>query len=515
VSWLNAPSDIWRLIRTGATFERTGAMREVLDAFQIVGWPRFIIRAVAWPFGIVGRDGDASLPPVARALQAMGPAYVKFGQILSTRRDIVGDDMVAQLRYLQDRLPPFSLQAARAEIGAELGAGIWDKLSDISEPVAAASIAQVHRATWRPTGETVAVKVLRPGVRRQFRRDIGTFHFIARTIEFLVPMTRRLRPGAVVDHFESVVRSELDLRLEAAACSEYREGTAQDPGIRVPVIFWPGTSRRVLTMEWLDGTPLNPDALAEAGHDLTHLSQHVLRTFLRHALRDGFFHADMHQGNLRVAADGTLIILDFGIMGRLDPITRRNYAEILHGFLTRNYRRVAEVHFEAGYVPPDRDVQLFAQALRAIGEPIFGQDASQISMARVLAYLLETTERFGMETRTELILLQRTMVVVEGVARTLDPNANIFEAARPVVEDYIREALGPRAVARDAAATAVILSRLAPRLPGLANELLMLAEETRLRRSRPPPPPPRRRPVWHWVVLGAAIGAVAYAALVP
>ena len=509
MSLLSAPNHLWRLLRTGATFERTGAMRELLDAFDIQGWRRFVIRAFAWPVGMFGRVGDSSLPPVARALQAMGPAYVKFGQILSTRRDIVGDEMVAQLRYLQDRLPPFPLEEAREEIVAEFGPDIWTRLTELGEPVAAASIAQVHPAVWADTGEKVAVKVLRPGVRRQFRKDIGAFHFIAQMIEWLVPMSRRLRPGAVVSHFESVVAAELDLRLEAAAASEYRENTRSDPALRIPVIKWEGTSRRVMTMEWLDGTAVQRAALEEAGHDMGELSQHVLRTFLRHALRDGFFHADMHQGNLRVADDGTLILLDFGIMGRLDPITRRHYAEILHGFLTRNYRRVAEVHFEAGYVPANRDVDQFAQALRAIGEPIFGQDASQISMARVLAYLLETTERFGMETRTELILLQRTMVVVEGVARTLDPQANIFEAARPVVEDYIKGHLGPLALGRDMADTAVILSRLGPRLPGLASELLMLAEEARTRRTNPPPSPHRQRAAWQWVTLGAALCAVA------
>ena len=366
----------------------------------------------------------------------------------------------------------------------------------------------MHPAIWLPTGEKVAVKVLRPGIRQQFRRDIAAFHFIARRIERLVPLSRRLRPTAIVRHFEGVVTSELDLRLEAAAATEFRQNTLEDPGLRIPTVQWEGTSRLVMTMQWVEGTAMDPGALAAAGHDLAELGRHVLRTFLLHALRDGFFHADMHQGNLRVAADGTLILLDFGIMGRLDQVTRRHYAEILYGFLTRDYRRVAEVHFEAGYVPADRDVDAFAQALRAIGEPIFGQDASHISMARVLAYLLETTERFGMETRTELILLQRTMVVAEGVARTLDPLADIFEAARPVVEDYIRANLGPKALVRDAAQTVLILSRLGPRMPGLANELLMLAEEARIRRSRPQIPIDVRLRIWPWVALGVVIGAL-------
>jgi len=509
VSLLRAPEHLWTLFRTGATFERTGAMVEILDAVGVVGWPRFVVRALAWPVGRFGRSGDPSLPPVARAIQAMGPAYVKFGQLLSTRRDIVGDELVAQLRYLQDRLPPFPLAEARVEIESAFGADIWEKIVDLEEPVAAASIAQVHPATWAPTGERVAVKVLRPGVRAQFSRDIGAFHFIAQTIEWLIPMARRLRPNAVVGHFESVVRTELDLRLEAAAASEFAENTKDDPKLRVPGVQWEGTSRRILTLEWLEGTPMEPDALREAGWDLSELATHVMRTFLRHALRDGFFHADMHQGNLRVATNGDLILLDFGIMGRLDPITRRHYAEILHGFLTRNYRRVAEVHFEAGYVPPDRDVQQFAQALRAIGEPIFDQDASRISMAHVLAYLLETTERFGMATRTELILLQRTMVVVEGVTRTIDPNANIFNAAKPVVEEYIRGNLGPAALARDAGETLRVFARVGPRLPGLAAELLMLAEEARTRRSRSAPDPAPRPRVRTWIMMGAIVGAVA------
>ena len=509
MSLLRAPYHLWRLFRAGATFERTGAMREILDALEVRGWPRFAVRALAWPVGIFGRPGNPSLPPVARALQAMGPAYVKFGQILSTRRDIVGDELVAQLRFLQDRLPPFPVDEARAEIETELGPDIWSKITELGEPVAAASIAQVHPAVWAPTGEKIAVKVLRPGVRRQFRRDIEAFHFIAQTIEYLVPMSRRLRPNAVVSHFESVVNAELDLRLEAAVASEFRENTIKDPALKIPVIQWEGTARRVMTMEWVDGANVRREILQDAGHNMSELATHVMRTFLRHALRDGLFHADMHQGNLRIGADGTLILLDFGIMGRLDPITRRHYAEILHGFLTRNYRRVAEVHFEAGYVPADRDVDAFAQALRAIGEPIFGQDASRISMANVLAYLLETTERFGMATRTELILLQRTMVVVEGVTRTLDPQANIFEAAKPVVEEYIRGNLGPSALARDLGQTALVLGRIGPRLPGLAAELLMQAEEARTRRSQFPVVQAKPRPAWQWVAMGAVLGGAA------
>lgn len=498
---------LWTLMRTGATFERTGAMRAILDALEIRGWPRFAIRAVAWPVGLFGRAGNAELPPIPRALQAMGPAYVKFGQILSTRPDVVGEEIVRQLRYLQDRLPPFPVAEAREIIEYEFGDRAWDLLGDLGPPVAAASIAQVHPAVWKPDGSKVAVKVLRPDIRAQFRRDIGAFHFIARLIEAVVPGSQRLRPEAVVSHFEGVVMAELDLRLEAAAASEFRDDAAGDDMLYVPEIRWEGTARRVMTMEWVDGTPLDPEPLAAQGQDLVDIGLRVIRVFLRHALHNGYFHADMHQGNLRIGPDGALITLDFGIMGRLDPVTRRHYAEILYGFLTRDYRRVAEVHFEAGYVPPDRDVDAFAQALRSIGEPIFGQDVSQISMARLLAQLFEITERFGMATRTELILLQRTMVVVEGVARSIDPHSNIWEAAKPVVEDWIKGNLGPAQIGRDLVETGRILRRIGPRLPGLAQELLMQAEEARIRRSQPPDPPPPPPARWPWFVAGAAVAA--------
>ncbi len=505
---LAAIPQLWRLFRTGATFERTGAMREILDELGLFGTPRFVLRAMAWPFGLFGRVGDPALPPVARACQAMGPAYVKFGQILSTRPDVVGPRIVEQLRYLQDRLPPFPTEEAEAIVAADFGERAASLLPELGPPIAAASIAQVHPARWAPTGRKVAVKVLRPNVARRFRRDIGTFYFIAGVVEAVVPASVRLRPKAVVAHFESCVLTELDLRLEAASASEYRQNARADERIQVPEIVWEGTTRRVLTMEWAEGLPLDPETLAAAGIDCREIAARVIQVFLRHALRDGFFHADMHQGNLRIRPDGTLVILDYGIMGRLDTVTRRHYAEILYGFLTRNYRRVAEVHFEAGYVPPDRDVEEFAQALRAIGEPIFGQDVSQISMARLLAYLFETTERFGMQTRVELILLQRTMVVVEGVARSLDPHSNLWEAARPVVESWIRDNMGPGQILRDVRATVEILRRLGPRLPGIAEEVVMLAEEVRTRRGRPPEaPPPPPRPRWPAVLAGAVLGA--------
>ena len=505
---MRGPHNIWSLIRTGATFERTGAMGVALKAVNAPPQMRLAARVVGWPFKWLGAKGDPTMPPVTRALTAMGPAYIKFGQILSTRPDVVGDELAQQLRVLQDKLPPFDTATAKASFEREIEIAADAAFSEFSEPVAAASIAQVHRARLHSTGRDVAVKILRPGIERAFRRDIDAFYFVANMIERLSPASRRLKPTDVIAHFEGVVMKELDLRLEGAAAAEFAASTADDPGFTVPENHWPLSGRRVLVLDWVGGIPMGDvPALRAAGHDLTSLGERVLQMFLRHALRDGYFHADMHQGNLKVSDSGDIVALDFGIMGRIDEYTRRVYAEILMGFIRKDYRRVAEVHFEAGYVSADRDIDAFAQALRSVGEPIFGMDASQISMAKLLAYLFEVTERFGMETRTELILLQRTMVVVEGVARSLHPNINIWEVAQPVVEDYIRTNVGPRAFARDLAETAKVLARFGPRLPKLAEAAIMAQVDP------PQPDPPRRG--WHpvaWAALGAAASAAGFAA---
>ena len=500
---MRGPHNLWRLIRTGATFERTGAMTVALEAMDVSPRLRLLARVMGRPFRWLGYVGDPDLPPVTRAITALGPAYIKFGQILSTRPDVVGPELADQLRVLQDRLPPFPTAIARTTFAEETGYQVDEVFSEFSEPVAAASIAQVHRARLADSGVEVAVKVLRPDIERAFRRDIDAFYFAAQMIEAVSPASRRLRPSVVIEHFDRTVQGELDLRLEAASASEFAANTERDDGFRVPSPRWDLSGRGVMTIGWADGIPLGDvPALKAAGHDCVVLGERVLQLFLSHALRDGYFHADMHQGNLKVASDGAVIAIDFGIMGQIDEYTRRVYAEILMGFIHRDYRRVAEVHFEAGYVPPDRDIDEFARALRAVGEPIFGMEASRISMARLLAYLFEVTERFGMETRTELILLQRTMVVVEGVARSLDPHINIWRVARPVVEGYIRENLGPRALARDLLRTARVLSRFGPRLPHLAQEALIRQKE------QPLEEPPARSAQWPWVLAGAVAMAV-------
>lgn len=501
---MRGPHNILRLIRTGATFERTGAMRQVLRQMDAPRPLRIAARVVAWPFRWLGYKGDPNLLPVTRALTALGPAYIKFGQILSTRPDVVGDDLAVQLRVLQDKLPPFETAVAKEMVAHELGQPVEEVFADFSEPVAAASIAQVHKAHLVETGEAVAVKVLRPKIEAAFRRDIDAFYFVARTIEFLSPASRRLKPMDVVAHFEGVVMGELDLRLETASAAEFEANAQGDVGFKVPTVKWAYCTKDVMTLEWIDGIPSGEvEAIKLAGHDTKALGEKILTTFLSHALRDGLFHADMHQGNLKVADDGSLVALDFGIMGRIDEYTRRVYAEILIGFIRKDYKRVAEVHFEAGYVPADRDVDEFARALRSVGEPIFGMDASRISMGRLLSYLFKVTEQFGMETRTELILLQRTMVVVEGVARSLHPNINIWDVAKPTVESYIAENIGPKALVRDLVKTVRVLGRFGPKLPQLAEEIL-------IRQTQGEPVPPVKSGSWRWILLSAVVASAAF-----
>jgi len=498
---VRGPHNIWRLVRTGATMERTGAMRVALDAFDAPVSLRIAARILGWPFKWLGYRGDPALPPVTRALTALGPAYIKFGQIMSTRPDVVGEELAQQLQVLQDKLSPFPTEIARDTIAAELGESVDTLFSSFSPAVAAASIAQVHKAHRIDTGEAVAVKVLRPGIERAFRKDIDAFYFAAAVIETLSPASRRLRPHDVIAHFEGVVAGELDLRLESAAAAEFASTTTDDAGFQVPAVVWPMSAKRVMTLGWAEGVAVNDLAgIDAAGHDRRALGERVLQLFLSHALRDGYFHADMHQGNLKVGQNGDIIALDFGIMGRIDDYTRRVYAEILYGFIRRDYQRVAEVHFEAGYVPADQDVDEFARALRVVGEPIFGMNATQISMARLLSYLFEVTERFGMQTRTELILLQRTMVVVEGVARSLDAEINIWAVARPIVETYIKENIGPKALIRDLIRTAQVLARFGPKLPAMAESILVRQAED--------PPRPAKRSAWAaggWGLVGAAV----------
>ena len=412
---------------------------------------------------------------ISTALNRLGPSYVKLGQFFATRPDIVGKDLAAGLAQLQDRLPPFSQEEAIKAVEDALGCKIADSFSEFGDSVAAASIAQVHSAkilTEDGTHYDVAVKILRPGIIARFKQDLVSFYLAAWIIEKFHKPSRRLRPIAVVDTLARSVELEMDFRLEAAALSEMAENIAEDVEFHVPAVDWTRTTKSVLTMEWIEGRKLSDIAgITEDSHDLKELARVIIQSFLNHALRDGFFHADMHQGNLFVEPDGKVAAVDFGIMGRLGVPERRFLAEILFGFITRNYQRVAEVHFEAGYVPANQEIEVFAQAIRAIGEPIHGQNASEISMARLLTLLFEVTDLFNMQTQTQLLMLQKTMVVVEGVARTLDPDLNIWQTSEPVVRDYIERNLGPVGKLQDLAAGINSIGQIANNLPALLNQI--------------------------------------------
>ncbi len=463
-----------RLVRVGFVLAREGAFG-LVDPAELppVG------RLGLWLARLVERrDAGDGAQRLAKGLTRLGPSYVKFGQFMATRPDVVGTRVARDLEALQDRMPPFPKAEAVASIEATLGQSIPTLFVSLSEPVAAASIAQVHKGVVEgPDGpRTVAVKVLRPGVRARFRRDLDAMAFAARLIERIAPETRRLRPVGVVETLARSVAMEMDLRLEAAALSEMAQNTKDDPDFRVPEVDWERTARDVLTMEWVDGIPLNAiDRIADAGHDRVALGRVVIQSFLRHALRDGFFHADMHPGNLFVDRQSQLCAVDFGIMGRLGPKERRFLAEILLGFIVRDYRRVAEVHFEADYVPGHHAVEDFAQAIRAIGEPIHKRTADQISMAKLLTLLFEITALFDMRTRTELVMLQKTMVVVEGVARSLDPRLNMWSTAEPVVREWIERNLGPLGRIEEAGRGAASVAALLGGLPRMASRVERLA----------------------------------------
>ncbi len=479
---MSTPAAYFRLVRAGWIMVREGVVA-ALPGDQLSGLPK-----LGWRVGTAlarrraaGRDRSERF---AKAATRLGPSYVKLGQFLATRPDVVGTEVALDLANLQDRMETFPRAEAVAAIIGSLGRPLDDLYESFGEPVAAASIAQVHPATLPGSGKRVAVKVIRPGVRRRFLNDLDSYFAAAQLQERFIPASRRLRPVQVTETLAQTTRIEMDLRLEAAALSEIGENTRDDPGFRVPSVDWERTGRDVLTLEWIDGVKMTDiQGLRAAGHDLPGLAANLIQNFLRHTLRDGFFHGDMHPGNLFVEASGTIVAVDFGITGRLGKKERRFLAEILYGFIMRDYRRVAEVHFEAGYVPARHDVAAFAQAIRAIGEPIHGQPAETISMAKLLTLLFEVTELFDMAARPELVLLQKTMVVVEGVARALDPHFNMWKTSEPVVGSWIAANLGPRGMltdARDGVNALVSLARQAPELAArterLSREIDAMAE---------------------------------------
>tara|TARA_B100001029_G_scaffold178740_1_gene186200 strand:+ start:1609 stop:3186 length:1578 start_codon:yes stop_codon:yes gene_type:complete len=383
---------------------------------------------------------------LCNSIQSMGTTFIKLGQFLATRPDIIGEKLSDQLEKLQDKLPPFSNEKAKDILKKNIGERSFNSVINFSEPVAAASIAQVHKAQINDNGtiKDVGIKILRPDIKKTFNEEIDALMLLAYIIENLIKKTRRLKLVEVVFLLKEITNHEMDLRFEAAAANEFFDNTKNDSGFRVPKIYWNYTGEEVLTLDWIDGVSIRErDAIMSKKIDLNIIASDIIQHFLRHAVRDGFFHADMHQGNLFIDNSGQIVPIDFGIMGRIDKLNRKYLAEILYGFIKRDYKKVADVHIQAGLVPQNVQVDELAQALRSIGEPIFGQSVKDISGGKLLTQLFEITEKFNMQTQPQLLLLQKTMVVVEGVARKLNPDTNIWETSKPVLEKWLKETKDP------------------------------------------------------------------------
>ncbi len=383
---------------------------------------------------------------LSNSLEEMGTTFIKLGQFLATRPDIIGEELSKKLENLQDKLPPFSLSEAKEIIKNDLGQDTYNSIINLSEPVAAASIAQVHKAQINDNGtiKDVAIKILRPNIKKIFNEEIDAIMLFAFFIESFIKKTKRLKLIEVVFLLKEITNLEMDLRFEAAAANEYAENTKNDIGFRVPQIYWNYTSENVMTLDWVDGISIREtEELKNKSFNTKKIAEDIIQNFLRHAVRDGFFHADMHQGNIFIDNNGHIVPIDFGIMGRLDKMSKRFLAEILFGFIQRDYRKVAEVHLVAGLVPKEVPIDDLAQALRSIGEPIFGQAVKDISGGKLLKQLFDVTEKFNMQTQPQLLMLQKTMVVVEGVARKLNPETNIWTTSKPVLENWLKDTKDP------------------------------------------------------------------------
>ena len=415
---------------------------------------------------------------LSSSLESMGTTFIKLGQFLATRPDIIGEELSNKLENLQDKLPPFSLLQAKEIIKNDLGGDTYNSIINLSEPVAAASIAQVHKAQINDNGtiKDVAIKILRPNIKRIFNDEIDAMMLFAFLVESFIKKTKRLKLVEVVFLLKEITNLEMDLRFEAAAANEYAENTKNDVGFKVPQIYWNYTSENVMTLDWIDGISIREtQELKNKNFNTKKIAEDIIQNFLRHAVRDGFFHADMHQGNIFIDNDGKIVPIDFGIMGRLDKMSKRFLAEILFGFIQRDYRKVAEVHLIAGLVPKDVPIDDLAQALRSIGEPIFGQTVKDISGGKLLKQLFDVTEKFNMQTQPQLLMLQKTMVVVEGVARKLNPETNIWTTSRPVLESWLKETKDPMTKINETLqSTSEVIKRLPefPEIMDKANQAL-------------------------------------------
>ncbi len=496
---------------------RTLARNDALFAVERTGVAPFAVRVAKalWRRDTPGRPGQR----LARAMEALGPSFIKLGQMLSTRPDLMGEDVANDLAGLRDHLPPFPTAQARATVEAELEGPVerWFQSFD-DTPVAAASIAQVHFAVTAD-GQEVAVKVLRPGIEAAFARDLDLFYWIAGALYRLLPEMRRLKPIETVRIFADSVAMEMDLRMEASAAVELGENFAGDTTFRVPRIDWERTAKRVLTLERIHGIAIDRrDELIAAGHDPDVILANAAAAFFNQVFRDGFFHADQHPGNCFVEKDGTICAIDFGIMGRLDREHRYYLADMLMGFLRRDYETVADIHFRVGFVPAHKSKPAFTQALRAIAEPIMDKPLHNISVARLLSLLFQVTETFEMETQPHLLLLQKTMLVTEGVGRKLNPEVNMWTTARPLIQNWMRRNRGPEARIRQALRDTLEAAETLPRLVSRLDDALAAVPPRPaagttpgLERARGPMAAgyPGRRALWPvWTAIAALAGAV-------
>ena len=475
---------LFMLFKIGRKLSTSGAISSIYEIYDPPITIKILFFVIGFSFN--GKKNNNNLSPgvkLCNALQGMGTTFIKLGQFLATRPDIIGEDIAKELEKLQDKLPPFQLKEAKNILRKELGKENFDKIINFSDSIAAASIAQVHFATISDFAEKkeVAIKILRPNIEKTFNEELDALMLLAYIIQNLIRKTKRLKLIEVIQLLREITNMEMDLRFEAAAANELYENTTNDVGFKVPKIYWNYTSKRVLCLDKINGISIREiENLKSLNIDTKKLAKDIIQHFLRHAVRDGFFHADMHQGNLFVNKDGSITAVDFGIMGRLDKNNRKYLAEILYGFIKRDYKKVAEVHFLAGLVSKEVSKDEFAQALRSIGEPIFGQSVKNISGGKLLSQLFEITEKFNMQTQIQLLLLQKTMVVVEGVARKLDPDTNIWDVSKPILENWLKEVKDPINKASEVVNKASeVLSRL-PDLPIImdkANDVMTLISE--------------------------------------
>tara|TARA_B100001123_G_scaffold136034_1_gene157895 strand:- start:2592 stop:4172 length:1581 start_codon:yes stop_codon:yes gene_type:complete len=475
---------LFMLFKIGRKLSTSGAISSIYEIYNPPVPIKILFFIIGFEFG--NKKNNNELSPgikLCNALQEMGTTFIKLGQFLATRPDIIGENISKELEKLQDKLPAFDLAEAKNILKMEIGEENYKQVTNISEPVAAASIAQVHFANINISSKSknVAIKILRPNIEKIFNEELDALMLLAYIVQNLIKKTKRLKLVEVVQLLREITNVEMDLRFEAAAANELYENTKNDIGFKVPKIYWNQTSKKVLCLDRIDGVSIREtESLESQNIDLKKLAKDIIQHFLRHAVRDGFFHADMHQGNLFVAKDGSIVPVDFGIMGRLDKNNRKYLAEILYGFIKRDYKKVAEVHFLAGLVPKEVSKDEFAQALRSIGEPIFGQTVKNISGGKLLSQLFEITEKFNMQTQIQLLLLQKTMVVVEGVARKLDPDANIWNVSKPILENWLKEIKDPINKAGEVVNEASEVLKRLPDLPIImdrANDVMKLIAE--------------------------------------